>query len=758
MNRFFSSRQFQTDDPDYAIWIAEHEKTETRPVPEEQKIRIIPIDGDRVSAKSSRMTSFRPSLLRRVAAGDSPYVMLLDRSCVLADGAQRRFARAIQKHPDADLIYGDEDLLSEDLKIRSNPYFKPGWSPDLLRSFNYLGAAVVYRRAVLLRALEDLDGFRCADIGEFLHRLNIRCAVHAHGERIVHIPAIVCHICGRGRYNRWYGIRGTRDVLRPDRGEALPKISIVIPSKDHFSYLSRCIGAIRSKTSYPDYELIVVDNGSSAFVKSRIQTMIRKMEDTEIRYLYVPMAFNFSKMCNLGAEAASGDYLVLLNDDVIVTQEDWLERMLASARRERTGAVGVKLLYPDGTIQHCGVVNLPDGPRHSLYGERDDRPLAFGRNRVPCNVLAVTAACLMVKKERYSRIGGFDESLAVTYNDVDFCIRLWKQGNFNVLRPDISLIHDESASRGNDAADLAKLGRLNTEQQRMFRKNGMKRGQDPFYSENLTRDRDDFSICTERVNCKDPRFLETLPGIRENLGLCIERIRCGDEIRITGSIRVPASRFTRGPFTAAVCVRAGSARYLLADTVLLSSYRGEKMHFAAFLHQRFLTRKRSRIGILLTDSRGRVFYEEAPETERIEMRDYPVTAEAARMRADDGGIFGDFPDREDVAFHFDRMEWKQGILSVRGWAFITTDLHNDRYVMQIAVRSDSLVSILDVSRDERYDIQRTFSDLPNLLFSGFHRTAFLPGEIDPETAEIWLLFTSLESGERFRFRVPELKE
>jgi hypothetical protein len=175
-----------------------------------------------------------------------------------------------------------------------------------LRSFNYLGAAVVYRRAVLLRALEDLDGFRCADIGEFLHRLNIRCAVHAHGERIVHIPAIVCHICGRGRYNRWYGIRGTRDVLRPDRGEALPKISIVIPSKDHFSYLSRCIGAIRSKTSYPDYELIVVDNGSSAFVKSRIQTMIRKMEDTEIRYLYVPMAFNFSKMCNLGAEACVG--------------------------------------------------------------------------------------------------------------------------------------------------------------------------------------------------------------------------------------------------------------------------------------------------------------------------------------------------------------------------------------------------------------------------------------------------------------------
>jgi GT2 family glycosyltransferase len=771
MNRFFhsgQSRQFQTDDPDYAIWIGEHEKIGENLPSEKPDLQMIPIGGGIFSAGAGWRASLAASVRRRVFATRHAYIMLREPDCYLSDTAFSQITSALRKHPDADLIYGDEDLLSDDRKLRRSPYFKPEWSPDLLRSFNYFGAAVVYRREVLLQALGDLENVSCADVGDFLHRLNIRCASHAHRDRIVHISAIICHITGQKLYDRWYGIRETKDVLRGDRtGVPLPKVSIVIPSKDHFDYLSRCIEAIRSKTSYPEYEIIVVDNGSTGFVQNRIRKMIGQAEGTEIRYLYAPMTFNFSKMCNIGAKAASGEYLVLLNDDVVVTQEDWLERMLASARRKRTGAVGVKLLYPDGTIQHCGVVNLPDGPRHSLHGERDDQPLAFGRNRVPSNVLSVTAACLMVKKELYDRIGGFDESLAVTYNDVDFCIRLWKQGYFNVLRGDVSLIHDESKSRGDDAADFAKLGRLNTEQQRMFRKNGMRRGEDPFYSVNLTEEKDDCSICTEPAEKRGPRFLKALPGEKKDLGLMISRVRCGEEIRITGSVRVPELHHTKPQVHVSVYVRASCERYFLAETVPLSAYCGEEIYFAAFFPERFLTRKRSGFGVLLTDENGIVFRQEAPE--RIEMRDYPVTAEAARIETGDSpaadeaapvrknsdGSSEGFTDREDVAFHFDRMDLARGILGVRGWAFITTDLHNDRYVIQIAVRGGGIVSILDVSRDERYDIQRTFSDLPNLLFSGFHRTAFLPDAIDPEDAEFWLLFTSLESGERFRFRVPK---
>ncbi len=754
MNRLFHFRQFQTGDPDYALWIGEHEKAGGGRQFEKPDLLMIPVGRGVFSVDTGRTSDLVPALLRRASASVHAYVMLRDPDCILADPALMQIARVLRSCPDADLIYGDEDLLSDDGSLRSHPYFKPDWSPDLLRSFNYLGAAVVYRREVFLRGLGDMAEVTCADFGDFLHRLNIRCAAHSRRDRIVHIPSVICHITGRERYDRWYRIRETGDLFRPDRSEKpLPKVSIVIPSKDHFDYLSRCIGAIRSKTSYPEYEIIVVDNGSSDFVQNRIRMMIAQTEDTVIRYLYDPMPFNFSKMCNIGAEASSGEYLVLLNDDVVVTQEDWLERMIASARRKHTGAVGVKLLYPDGTIQHCGVVNLPDGPRHSLYGERDDRPLAFGRNRVPSDVLAVTAACLMVRKELYDRVGGFDESLAVTYNDVDFCIRLWKQGYFNVLRSDVSLIHDESKSRGNDAADFVKLGRLNTEQQRMFRKNGMRRGEDPFYSVNLTREKDDCSICTDRVEKRGPRFLKQLPGKKKDLGLSIERIRCGEEIRITGSVRMHAPRPMKRQLHISVYVRAGAGRYFLADTVPLSAYSGDGIHFAAFLPQRFLTRKRSRFGVLLTDADGTVFFQEAEE--RIEMRDHPVTEEAARLTQEPGGESEGFTDRTDVAFHFDRFDLARGILDVRGWAFITTDLHNDRYVIQIAVCGGGIVSILDVSRDERYDIQRTFSDLTNLLFSGFHRTAFLPDSIDPEKAEIWLLFTSPESGERFRFRVPE---
>ena len=260
-------------------------------------------------------------------------------------------------------------------------------------------------------------------------------------------------------------------------------VSVIILSKDHPGVLEKCLRSFKEKTRYRFYEWIVVDNGSSEENREKMETLQRTYGFT---YVYEPMPFNFSKMCNLGERKAKGDLILLMNDDIEIIEGSWLERMAGQALLPHVGAVGAKLWYA-GTenIQHAGVTNLKIGPSHKLVTFPDEEDYYFGRNRVTYNVAAVTGACLMVTRKKYEAAGGLDESLPVAYNYVDFCFKLLEAGYVNVQRNDAILCHHESLSRGLDEQSEGKWERLLAEKEALYERHPQLRGKDPFYHKDL---------------------------------------------------------------------------------------------------------------------------------------------------------------------------------------------------------------------------------------------------------------------------------
>ena len=260
-------------------------------------------------------------------------------------------------------------------------------------------------------------------------------------------------------------------------------VSVIIPSKDHPEVLEKCLRSFKEKTQYRFYEWIVVDNGSSEENREKMEALRKTFGFT---YIYEPMPFDFSKMCNLGEKRAKGDLILLMNDDIEIIEGSWLERMAGQAILPHVGAVGAKLWYADTeNIQHAGVTNLKIGPSHKLITFPDEEDYYFGRNRVTYNVAAVTAACLMVSRKKYEAVGGLDESLPVAYNDVDFCFKLLEAGYVNVQRNDAILWHHESLSRGLDEQNEGKWERLLAEKETLYAKHPQFRGKDPFYHRDL---------------------------------------------------------------------------------------------------------------------------------------------------------------------------------------------------------------------------------------------------------------------------------
>ncbi len=267
-------------------------------------------------------------------------------------------------------------------------------------------------------------------------------------------------------------------------------VSVVIPSKDHPETLENCLRTFRQKTAYQYYEWIVVDNGSNAENKTKMELLQKKYG---FLYLYEPMPFNFSKMCNLGVRHAKGDLILLLNDDIEIIEQSWLYRMAGQALQPHAGAVGAKLWYA-GTeqIQHVGITNLRIGPSHKLITFPDDRDYYYGRNRVTYDMAGVTGACLMVSREKYEQVGGMDETMAVAYNDVDFCFKLLEAGYYNVQRNDVVLYHHESLSRGLDEQDEGKWQRLLEEKEKLYDKHPDMKDRDPFYHKALVDNASDY--------------------------------------------------------------------------------------------------------------------------------------------------------------------------------------------------------------------------------------------------------------------------
>ncbi len=282
-----------------------------------------------------------------------------------------------------------------------------------------------------------------------------------------------------------------------------PFVSVVIPSKDHPEVLEQCLQSFRKRTSYDCYEWIVVDNGSSMENRSKIEKLQREYG---FSYLYEEMPFNFSKMCNKGVAQAQGDLILLLNDDIEIIEKSWLGRMVGQAVQPHVGAVGAKLWYAHTRqIQHAGVTNLRIGPSHKLVTFQDDRDYYYGHNRVTYDMAGVTAACLMVTKAKYEAVGGFDETMAVSYNDVEFCFKLMEAGYYNVLRNDVVLYHHESLSRGLDEQDEGKWERLLREKQNLYARHPQMDGKDPFYHENLIDNASDYR-CNYKFAYEDPLY------------------------------------------------------------------------------------------------------------------------------------------------------------------------------------------------------------------------------------------------------------
>lgn len=317
---------------------------------------------------------------------------------------------------------------------------------------------------------------RCVPVREdALMRRGIRAQLKQGADPDIYHLLYDTSVSGRERCTR-SGSENT--AIAPHR-----VVSVIIPSKDHPELLEKCLRSFRERTAYRFYEWIVVDNGSSEENKEKMKALQKTYAFT---YVYARMPFHFSRMCNLGAKYAKGDLLLLLNDDMEIIEGSWLGRMAGQAIQPHVGAVGAKLWYA-GTeqIQHAGVTNLAIGPSHKLVTFPDEEDYYYGRNRLTYNVAAVTGACLMVARKKYEEVGGLDEGLPVSYNDVDLCFKLMEAGYLNVQRNDAILFHHESLSRGADEADEGKWERLLSEKEALYQRHPGFLGRDPFYHRQL---------------------------------------------------------------------------------------------------------------------------------------------------------------------------------------------------------------------------------------------------------------------------------
>lgn len=416
------------------------------------------------------------------------------------------------RFPDTVIAYGDEDEMDEK-GVRQNPWLKPDWSPDTLISYFYFGGFF----AVKKEAVSGLTWLGDVDFHRNLYDFVLKVA-ELTGEA-GHIDSVLFH---REKIAVW-GMEEAYDDLKKSayarRGwKTVPegKVSIIIPSKDNPRVLSTCIHSVMEGSTYRDFEIIVVDNGSSAKNRARIEQM-REMLQEKYRFVYhyEPMEFNFSRMCNLGAAYATGDYILLLNDDIEITQDDWLEKLMEKAVLPHVGAVGAKLIYP-GTeiIQHAGITNIHLGPAHKLQFRSDANEYYFKRNRLAMDALGVTGACLLVKKSIYEQAGGLSEKLRVAFNDVEFCYHLHEMGYYNVIRNDVCLTHHESLSRGADDS-TEKLRRLHMELNLLYEMHPSVYGRDPFYHRYLIKDVLDAEFYTgcrydfdKRVETAEPALIE----------------------------------------------------------------------------------------------------------------------------------------------------------------------------------------------------------------------------------------------------------
>ena len=456
--------------------------------------KVLPIYDKKIK-KTYRDPDMLSCMEKAIQDATGDHIVFLTEDSIPVSTALSIASDYITENGNVNCLYFDDDMKKGDRLY--SPFFKPDYSPELLLSFLYTGSFVLLRSDAVKKLLPLDASFTPA---EAIYSLILRC-MQKH--KAHHIPLPLVHRIKPHFYSakvtkailksenltatvkKVFGFGGVNTVFTADN---TPLVSIIIPSKDNCELLKRCLASICNQTRYPRYEITVVDNGSTEKNKAVYEELTRSYR---AGYIYKKQPFNFSAMCNLGAENSLGDYYLFLNDDIEVISADWIGAMVGQASVKGVGAVGAALMYPDERkIQHLGVINIKNGPVHIHIGENIGSIKNY-RSRVPHNVSAVTGACLMVSKEAFSI--GFNEEFPVDYNDIDLCFSLLERGYRNVLLPNVRLIHKESVSRGKALTD-ERLANLYIMQQKLYEKHPKFFKTDPYYNINLTSRRADEGI------------------------------------------------------------------------------------------------------------------------------------------------------------------------------------------------------------------------------------------------------------------------
>jgi O-antigen biosynthesis protein len=451
----------------------------------------------------------------KIASGE--FIAFIDHDDLLTEHALFWVLDALARRPDAQLIYSDEDKI-DTAGRRSEPYFKCDWNEDLFYSHNMICHLGVYRA----KLVHELNGLRESFEGAQDYDLALRCLERIEPMQIVHIPRVLYHWrihpastasggldkpyalgAGEKAINEHLQRRGSNGVVEPlmdlrmyrvryPLPKSAPLVSLIIPTRNGLRLVRQCVDSIVTKTTYNNYGIVIVDNGSDDPETLRYFESIQA--NSRVRIISDCRRFNYSELINSAVKAVAGEFIGLINNDIEVISPDWLSEMVSHALRSDVGAVGGRLWYPNETLQHAGVVlgiRGVAGHAHKYLKRRQSG--YFGRANVIQSFCAVTAACLVIRKETFQKIGGFNEALQIAFNDVDFCLRVREAGYRNIYTPYAELYHHESATRGNEETP-EKQFRFSQESAYMKQRWGELLLNDPAYSPNLTLESEDFGL------------------------------------------------------------------------------------------------------------------------------------------------------------------------------------------------------------------------------------------------------------------------
>lgn len=447
----------------------------------------------------------------KMATGN--FIALFDHDDLLPVFSLYEVVKCINENPEVEFIYSDEDKITTLDKPRFNPHFKPDFSLDFLRANNYICHFSVFKRELM----DKLEGERSKYDGAQDFDIILRMTENVKDlKNIVHIPKVLYHWRVHPNstaqadtqakpYAFEAGIPAIQDHLERvglkgtvEHGASLgtyrikyefegnPKVSIIIPNKDEKETLEKCLNAILQKTTYNNYEIIIVENNSETDEIFEYYKELEKNKKINV-VTYKGNGFNYSALINLGVEHSSGEFILQLNNDVEIESKDWLEDMLGFCSREDVGAVGIKLFYPDNTIQHAGIVFGVDRvATHLFRGLPRHIPGYFARESSIQDFSAVTGACLMTKKSVYEQVGGMDENMPVAFNDLDLCLKIREKEKLIVYDPFVTGIHYESKTRGyeNTPEKIARFEKEIVKFQNKWHK--IYETGDPYYNKNFS--------------------------------------------------------------------------------------------------------------------------------------------------------------------------------------------------------------------------------------------------------------------------------